>query len=321
MLFSIIIPVYNAESSLGRCLSSILRQSCQDFQVLIVDDGSTDKSLVAANKYKLQDKRISVISIPHAGTGAARNRGLREAEGDYVIFMDADDYWIKKDLLFELQSRINNHQTDVLMFQMVKVKEDGTILKRYTKPKFYHDNMVLELKDIYQDLVKDGQVLASACNKCVKRELMHENNVLFREDVLCEDIDWVLQLFSNVRTIYLMNLYAYAYTQHKYPSRSSRKDAPNDLVAIVNDWSTRLKQGNISHARAVAGLTAFEYGICMGNKYLLSADMRKVMRENEYLLKYGLDRKTKLIFRFYRVFGYNLTCLAIQMYLFVRRIW
>lgn len=321
MLFSIIIPMYNAESTLDRCLSSIFNQSFQDFQILVVDDGSTDKSLTAANKYKQQDGRVCVISTAHAGAGAARNAGLAHASGEYVIFVDADDYWIKDDLLLNLQSRIGNHPTDVLMFQMVKVTDDGTVLKRYTKPKFDHDNMVLELKDIYQDLVKDGQALASSCNKCVRRALLSENAVLFREDVLGEDIDWVLQLFSNVHTIYLLNLYAYAYTQHKYPSRSNGKNAPNDLVTIVDDWSHRLMQGGISHARAVAGLTAFEYGICMGNDHLLSVDKKEVMRKNEYLLKYGLDRKTKLIYRFYRIFGYRLTCLAIRMYLFLRKIW
>ena len=321
MIFSIIIPMLNAESTLDRCLSSIEQQSFQDYQVIIVDDGSTDHSLDIANGYALRDSRFSVISVPHGGTGAARNRGLAQAVGEYILFLDADDYWVKSDLLLDLQTRITNHPTDIFMFQMLKVTDDGVVLKRYTKPAFYHDNMVLALKDIYQDLVKDGQVLASACNKCVRKALLREKNVRFREDVLGEDIDWALQLFSNAQTIYLLNLYAYAYTQHKFQSRSSRENAPDDLVSVVNDWSARLKQGNISHARAVAGLTAFEYGICMGNNHLLSDDKKRIMKDNIYLLKYGLDRKTKLIYRFYKVFGYGLTCLAIRVYLVIRRIW
>lgn len=321
MLFSIIIPMLNAEGTLDRCLSSIQQQSFQDYQVIIVDDGSSDNSVAVANGYAQSDSRFFVLSMPHGGTGAARNRGVSQAEGEYILFLDADDYWVRDDLLLSLQSRIEGHATDIFMYQMLKVTDDGVVLKRYTKPAFYHDNMVLELKDIYQDLVRDGQVLASACNKCVRAALLRERNIQFREDVFGEDIDWVLQLFSTVQTICLLNLYAYAYTQHKHPSRSSRKDAPNDLVSIVHAWSLRLTQGNISHARAVAGLTAFEYGICMGNNHLLSNEKKTLMRESTYLLKYGLDKKTKLIYRFYRIFGYALTCAVIRGYLFLRRIW
>lgn len=321
MLFSIIIPAYQTQNTLARCLDSVLSQSVQDFQILIVDDGSTDATKGEAARYAAGDSRIQVISTAHFGTGAARNRGLEKAEGEYVLFLDADDYWIREDLLETLRSRIQHHPTDVFMFQMVKVAENGTVLKRYAKPRFYHDNMVLELKDIYQDLVKDGQALASACNKCVRRSLMEQRHVLFREDVLGEDIDWVLQLFSNVQTISLLNLDAYAYTQHHTESRSSSKEAPDDLVTVVADWSQRLSRGNVSHARAVAGLVAFEYGICMGSNHLLSPDRRKAMRANEHMLKYGLDKKTKLIFRFYKLFGYSLTCLAIRLYLLLRKIW
>lgn len=321
MLFSIIIPIYNAEENLDRCLSGVLNQSVSDFQIIAVDDGSTDNSLAAAKRYARQDGRISVISIPHSGAGAARNAGLAAAQGAYVLFLDADDYWSGTGLLQNLKAQIDHAAPDVLMFQMRKVMEDGTVLKRFEKPAFSNENVLLQLSDVYQDLVRDGQSLASACNKCVKRSLLEEKAVRFREDVLCEDIDWVLQLFSEAKTIVLLNLYAYAYTQHKYATRSTDKNAPEDLADIVNDWGSRLIQKTLAHSEAVAGLTAFEYGICMGNHHLLSGDKKALMRKNVHLLQYGLDRKTKLIYRFYRVFGYHLTCAAIRLYLLLRRIW
>ena len=321
MLFSIIIPMYNERNTLDKCLSSILKQSEEDYQVLIVDDGSTDASLEIAKGYEARDPRFSVISTPHRETGAARNKGLEYARGEYVIYMDADDYWLREDLLQILKNRIEQHPTDVLMYQMVKVTDEGDVLKRYTKPRFQRADEVLELKDIYLDLVRDGQVLASACNKCVRRELLEKKGVVFREDVLCEDIDWVLRLFSKVETIRLLNLDAYAYTQHKGESRSNQEKAPDDLVEIVTDWSRQLRQGTVPHEQAVAGFTAFEYGICMGNYHRLSEEKKRMLREHLYLLNCGLDRKTKLIGRFHRVFGFHLTCLAIRVYLRLRRIW
>lgn len=321
MFFSIIVPLYNAENFIERCLNSILNQTYQEFEVLVVDDGSSDSSLNKSISMSESDSRLKIFQIPHSGPGAARNKGLSSASGEYVLFMDADDYWLDREFLAKLNDMIKHQHTEVFMYQMVKVTTEGKVLKRYVKPPFYHDNVVLKLKDVYADLVRDGQALASACNKCVSRKLIDKYAIRFLEDTNGEDIDWVLQLFSYVRTICLLNWDVYAYTQHKTESRSTSKNAPNDLVAIVERWSNLLKQGQVPHSRAVAGLVAFEYGICMGNNQYFSKEKRKVMRTHEYLLKYGLDKKTRMIYSFYRIFGYECTCLAIRIYLGLRRIW
>lgn len=321
MQMSIIIPVFNGTATLGRCIDSILAQSFPDYQVIIVDDGSTDESLALANRYAAQDNRITVISAQHAGPGKARNIGLALAQGEYVLYMDADDYWLRSDLLEALFNRIHTSPADVYMYHMVKVTQSGTVLDRYNKPPFEHPDAVFPLDAVYHDLVRDGHTLAAVGNKCVRRDLMLENGISFREDVLGEDIDWVLQLFSHVRTISLLNIRAYAYTQHKSGSRSTRSDGPNDLVSIIYDWAGKIKGGGIAHLDSVAGVLAFQYGICMGNYHLLSKDSRKRMQDNKQLLNWGLDRKTLLIRRFYKIFGYQLTCAAVRFYLTLRRIW
>lgn len=319
MRFSIIIPAYNAAQTLGRCLDSVLAQTFGDFQILVVDDGSADATAGEARRYAGLDSRIRLIRTARMGPGAARNRGLECAEGEYVLYLDADDYWLRGDLLERVEQQLRTHGPDALMFQMVKTTEDGTVLERYTKPRFLQEDTALELGDVYGDLVRDGQTLASACNKCVRRSLMVERGIRFREDVLGEDIDWVLRLFSHVQTICLLNLNAYAYTQHKGESRSRHPDAPNDLIRIVADWAARLDR--LEHRSAVAGLAAFEYGICMGSFHRMSPAGKKTMREHTWLLEYGLDRKTAMISRFEKLCGFRLTCLAIRIYLWLRRIW
>lgn len=321
MLFSIIIPMYNAENFIERCLISILNQSYADFEVLIVDDASTDSCLKKVKDLSTKDSRLKIHQITHSGPGAARNKALAEARGEYVLFVDADDYWNDLEFLANLKAVIVEQHAEVYMYQMAKVTTNEQTLNRYRKPPFEYDNIVLKLEDVYVDLVKDGQTLAAAWNKCVSRKLLNENKIQFLETTKGEDIDWVLQLFSCVQTICLLNWEIYAYTQHKTESRSTSKDGPNDLACIIARWSQLLRQGKVPHARAVAGLTAFEYGICMGSNHLLSDENRKMMREHEYLLKYGLDKKTKLIQRFYKIFGYDLTCFAIRFYLWTRRIW
>lgn len=321
MQFSIIIPVYNGEVTLGKCLDSILRQTFRDFQAVIVNDASTDGTLALAQAYAAVDDRFTVISADCGGPGGARNVGLSVATGEYVVYMDADDYWVRSDLLEILADRVRNQSADVYMYQMAKVTEDGTVLERYDKPPFVSADRVLPLGAVYQDLVRDGHTLAAAWNKCVRRELLLNKEIAFREDVLGEDIDWVLQLFSHIETICLLNLRAYAYTQHQTVSRSTRRDAPNDLVTIVADWTQRIDSGGVAHQEAVAGVLAFEYGICMGGHHLLNKENRRFMIGHTHLLNWGLDGKTRLIRRFCGFFGYHLTCWAVRLYLAARRIW
>lgn len=321
MRMSIIIPVHNSAATLDRCLESILAQTFGDYQVVIVDDGSADESLALAAEYARRDGRFTVVSEPCQGPGTARNTGLSLARGEYVLYMDADDYWMRADLLQQLEDRIRRQPADVYMYQMAKVKEDGTILRRYAIPDFTNADTVLDLDAVYEDLVRDGHTLAAAWNKCVRRELLLEKGIRFREDIIGEDIDWVLQLFSHVRSICLLNLQAYAYTQHRGVSRSRRHDGPNDLVKIVREWSAYAERPDAAHSGAVAGLVAFQYGICMGYYHCLSARSRRILREDVGLLERGLDSKTRMISAFYGIFGFRLTCLAIRTYLFLRRIW
>ena len=315
MQFTIIIPVYNAQHTLTRCLQSVADQTFADFEVLIVNDGSTDESGAVAAEFALRDPRFQVITISNAGPGAARNVGLTHANGAYILHMDADDFWPLPEFLAQLYERIEKAPADIYMYQMRKVTEDGRVLTRYDKPRFQREDEVLPLQEVYADLVRDGQTLASACNKCVHRELLAAGGIRFRENTMGEDIDWTLQLFSQGKTICLLNLDAYAYTQHRGSSRSSHPDAPNDLVSVICDWAQKLTD------RGVAGFVAFEYGICMGSFHRLTKEKQQRLRSNASLLEQGLDQKTRLIARFYRLFGFRLTCLAIRTYLLLRRIW
>ena len=319
--FSIIIPAYNAETTLARCLQSIRKQTYEDYQVILVDDGSEDNTLALARRLTEADPRYTVVSRDHHGPGAARNRGLPYVRKEYVVYLDADDYWIRDDLLQLLHRQISRGEADVYMYQMVKVTDDGTVLERYAKAPFQKENQILPLGEVYFDLVKDGQALASACNKCVRSQLLRHPDIAFVEESFGEDIDWVLQLFARAQSICLMNLQAYAYTQHKAISRSTHPDAPNDLVTIVSRWADRVEQEDLPHRQAVAGLVAFEYGICLGSIHRLCAEKVELLRQNAFLLGYGLDRKTRLIWKFYRVFGFRLTGMAVRAYLWLRRIW
>lgn len=321
VFFSIVIPAFNAGKYIEQCINSVLAQTFKSFEVIIIDDESNDNTSEVCFKIVSSYRCVLYEKIKHSGAGAARNLGLQKAKGEFVIFLDADDYWMNERLLEQLYNKVSETPVDVVMFQMDKCTENGKILKRYRKAAFPMGKNSYQLSEVYSVLVRDGQVLASSCNKCVSRSLLNSVHIEFQEGGLAEDIDWSLQLFSSVKTISFLNEISYAYRQHKSESVSRNKKGPEYQARMIQDWTAKIEQRIIAETNAVSGLLAFEYGICLGYWHYLSPEMRKVIKEHQYLLNEALDRKTLMIKRFRKVFGFKLTCLAIRFYLFCRRLW
>ena len=121
---SVIIPVYNAEKYIGRCIESVQAQTYKEWQMILVDDGSNDKSPDICEKYADKDERIHVIRQENAGPGVARNTGISKAVGKYIVFIDSDDY-IEKDY-FQL---LSEHDEDVVFINVRNVDEKGHVVK------------------------------------------------------------------------------------------------------------------------------------------------------------------------------------------------
>ena len=117
---SIIVPVYNAEATLRRCVDSILTQQYTDFELLLVDDGSTDASGVICDEYAAQDARVHAIHQENAGVSTARNRALDQAQGVYLQFLDSDD-WITADATRSLVRAAEAHQCDLVIADFYRV--------------------------------------------------------------------------------------------------------------------------------------------------------------------------------------------------------
>ena len=118
-LISIIVPVYNVEPFISECINSILIQSYKNFELILVNDGSTDNSPTICEQYASKDKRIKVIHKANGGLSDARNWGLKFSSGEYVVFLDSDDYWNDCDALFSLYSLLNKYsEVDVVFFSL-----------------------------------------------------------------------------------------------------------------------------------------------------------------------------------------------------------
>lgn len=191
--FSVIVPVYNVEKYLHRCVDSILAQSYSDFEVLLVDDGSMDKSGTICDEYALKDNRIRVFHQANAGVSAARNKGIDEAKGEYVIFVDSDDYILQTRLL-----NIKKKSADMPDFVCI-----------FAKAFEYFGASTLSLNPrIYEWAIK----LCVVWNAAFRLNIIKENGIRFDES-LChgEDSLFVLDFLCNTDTIVFLNKYDYIY--------------------------------------------------------------------------------------------------------------
>ena len=182
---SVVIPVYNAEDYLGQCLDSVLLQSLQDIEVICVDDGSTDGSLSILQMYAMFDERIKVIQQENSGAAVARNHGLHEATGKYIIFLDADDFF-EEQMLEKMVAKAEEDGSDLVICgysvfddSIKETVHSVEVKEKYLKQSpFKPKNFAKELFSIALDV---------PWNKLIRRDLVEEKNILFDEGIRCVD--------------------------------------------------------------------------------------------------------------------------------------
>ena len=169
VFFSVIVPVYNSELYLSECLDSVLTQTYQSFEIIIIDDGSTDKSGEICDAYSEKDKRVSVIHQKNRGSLFSRVLGIDNAKGEYVLFLDSDDT-LKEYALSVLNSKISKSACDCVIFGMDRIKEGKVILPFCSV--FEKDTIISEKRELYKTLFV-GETFNSMCIKAVKKSVFH----------------------------------------------------------------------------------------------------------------------------------------------------
>ena len=189
-LISIIVPVYNVDAYLKQCVDSILSQKYENFELLLIDDGSTDKSGEICDVYEQRDKRVRVFHKKNGGVSSARNVGLDNAKGDWIAFVDSDDI-VTPNYLSGLYSDV---KSDVdLVIQKYFVFKDH--LKDESVPEVIKNAVVYDKSDLQKLIVehrldKNGYI----CSKLYKQELIRNNNIKFQEEIsFCEDYYFLFQ--------------------------------------------------------------------------------------------------------------------------------
>lgn len=177
---SIIVAIYNAEKYLKRCIDSILNQAFKDFELLLVDDGSLDKSGNICDEYAKQDDRIKVFHKKNGGVSGARQYGIDRSIGEYTIHIDPDD-WIDPNMLIEMYAKATQEESDILIVDFYNESRFGKIY--ITQKPTWEDNISI-LHDMFE-----GKLWGSLCNKLIRKSCYEKYNVSFPKDInLWEDL-------------------------------------------------------------------------------------------------------------------------------------
>ncbi|WP_434399818.1 glycosyltransferase [Planococcus sp. 11815] len=214
---SVIIPVFNSELFLERCLLSIIQQSYSNLQIIIVNDGSVDSSLKICEEFRDIDNRIQVINIENSGVSAARNIGLSVAEGNYIGFVDSDD-WIEKDYYMELVKAIEKYQATIAVCGYVS-EENENVQKSTNR-----DNIkIFDNNEAIEELFKGEIYMGHLCNKLYRSEV-------FKSDFLNENINMYEDLLFNTiamvksSKVVFIPTFGYHYIRHSNSSSSEIND-------------------------------------------------------------------------------------------------
>ena len=225
---SIIVPVYNVENYLAKCLNSLIVQSYENIEILVVNDGSTDESEVIIKDFVSRfPQKVKSFNKNNGGLSDARNFGINIASGDYFGFVDSDDY-VSATMFEEMLTLAQKHNAEMVICNIQKVDEDGKVIQKLTQIPNMPEKIDLESHfSVFSDLSY------FACNKLFKKELFH--NKRFKKGIHFEDIHLIPQLLLNCKTLAQTQNFHYQYLERSDSISKSHTEKGLDILIAVEE--------------------------------------------------------------------------------------
>lgn len=242
MMVSVIVPVYNVENYLAKCLDSLVNQTLQDIEIIVVDDGSKDRSGLIIEEYaKNFSDKIKSFSKENGGLSDARNFGIERASGAYIGFVDSDDY-VTETMFEEMLRLAEKHQAKMVICNIQKVDQDGKVTQKLTQIPNMSEK--IELEDhfsVFSDLSY------FACNKLFKKELFDRKR--FKKGVHFEDIQLIPQLLLECSVLAQTQNFHYQYLERTDSITKTHTEKGLDILKAVKDVEAAFEKSGYSDKR------------------------------------------------------------------------
>lgn len=291
--FSIVIPIYNVEKYLRKCVDSVIEQEYKNIEIILVDDGSPDECPKICDEYVEKDSRVKVIHKLNGGLSSARNAGTKKATGKYIIFLDSDDYWNRKDGLGKIAERLQEVEADVLSYKCIDYS--CVTGKQYVKKQNYDCELIRSRtkKEILKYYFQSGMFPGAAWLVVTRRKFIIENQLYFIEGIKAEDIDWLLKVYLTANKYDALNEDFYVYLKYRTDSITGTADTQSidNILFTISKWIEVIETEEYEYIKNdiykfLSGHYLCAILILDNISKIKKKKYCKILKEYKYLLKY-----------------------------------
>lgn len=321
---SIVIPVYNVESYLRQCVDSVLNQSFRNLELVLVDDGSKDSSPAICDEYAAKDSRVVVVHKANGGAAAARNDGIRMATGDYVTFLDSDDYWDEQDSLEKIVAKIVEDDADIVETSLKSIRQSDGVTNfsaEFPLERMRPHDTVNNLRV----LIESTTYKVHAGLKMIRRSFLLAHELFFPVGVTCEDILWGVRISAAKPDISFLNLWTYAYREGRPGSVTSTIKEKNlqDYLFVLQEAYAAAETADKETAKLLRGYLLYQCMIAMAlvENIKIPKSGKKAYRDRlkqlciAELKEPAIHPKAAKCQRVYRLLGFRAMTLVLGKYL------
>lgn len=234
MKISVIVPVYNVENYLEKCLNSLVSQTLQEIEILVINDGSKDNSQQIINQFQEKfPEKIKAFSKENGGLSDARNFGIDRAIGEFLAFVDSDDY-VSENMLQEMYDLAIKNEAELVICNLQKVDENGNVTQKLTQIPNFSEKIDLE-----KDFSVFSDISYFACNKIFKRELFDGKR--FQKGMHFEDIELIPQILLQCKTLAKTDAFHYQYLERSNSISKSHTERGLDILKAVENVEKSFK--------------------------------------------------------------------------------
>lgn len=325
--FSIVIPVYNTIKELKRCVDSVVSQTFEDFELILVDDGSTDGSGELCDRLSAEDSRIKTIHRENGGCAVARNTGIRSAEGDYLMFLDSDDLWDDDNALDTFYRMLQNRAVDIVCFGVSIYDEDGNLVK--TRKAELTDGCGTDKTSVLRELVYKNQYFSACYVRVYDREFLLKSGLFFVDGLLCEDIEWCARVMIHAKEIAVYSgQQLYKRIQRREGSQTANLGEKNVLAILHSiEQGVTYAQKHSENSELLAlyyEYWAYQYAMLLGfipvvQDAINDKTLLKRVSELNWLLSFDHVKKVKAVHMVNKCLGIKKTIMLLSAYYHIGR--
>lgn len=320
---SVIIPIYKVEKYLRQCVDSVINQKIENLELILVDDGSPDQCPQICDEYAEKYDFIKVIHKPNGGQSSARNVGIRAAVGEYIVFMDSDDWWNPEVDVNAMLAKVSEcPNVEMFLFSSLDYIE-GEGYYRRTEHGRLADIRVDTVEHYYEDLLNNGNLEVAAYTKVFKRSFLVENRLLFNECLVCEDSEWMIRLLRVLSVVCILNEPLYIYRAGRTGSVTNTIGLRNlkGMLGIIESSLDYYADARNSSERKNFELCycAYLWFCALGLANRLPKqdyqELRPLLKATASVCAYSNSPKTRASYFVYRVFGLEVSRFSLGLYL------